>query len=174
MTYFPDLSNYTYIPARPNTVPTFNVGWLDTCVDFPIAPPADELLERIWRFCAISVSPTRGLHGCPFCAPARVNFTERGDSKLLLGSAELRVFTADGKAAFAAPNLIYHYIAVHEYCPPATFLEALGAGPQPSEPQYSEQLKAAELRWTVIPLLDSEPAAFRGVKRDGKTDIEKL
>jgi hypothetical protein len=55
--------------------------------------------------------PTRGLHSCTFCTLCTLPNSSfvRHDTKLLLGSGEIRVFGATGDA-FAAPNLIYHYI----------------------------------------------------------------
>ena len=41
-----------------------------------------------------------------------------------LGSAEIRVKGKDGKV-YAAPTLIYHYVAAHDYDPPKEFVEAL-------------------------------------------------
>lgn len=41
-----------------------------------------------------------------------------------LGSAEIRVKAKDGRI-YAAPNLIYHYVAEHDYDPPKEFIEAL-------------------------------------------------
>jgi len=41
-----------------------------------------------------------------------------------LGSAEIRVQGIDG-AVYAAPNLIYHYMANHNYLPPEEFLGAI-------------------------------------------------
>ena len=41
-----------------------------------------------------------------------------------LGSAEMTVKGKDGKI-YAAPNLIYHYMAAHDYDPPKEFVEAL-------------------------------------------------
>jgi hypothetical protein len=155
-------------------VPTTNIGWLDPAFEFAVAAPSADVLERIWRFSSISVSPTRGLHACPFCAPTPANFTERGGVQMLLGSAEIRIFTPDGSAAFASPNLLYHYVAVHQYRPPLAFLEALKAGPEPADPEYQEMLSKAQLRWTATPLLDHEPSAFRFVKRGDEVVKEKI
>ena len=41
-----------------------------------------------------------------------------------LGSAEIRVQGKEGKV-YAAPTLIYHYVAAHDYDPPQEFVEAL-------------------------------------------------
>jgi len=172
MAYFPDLSTYAYVPSSAQAITTQNVGWLALGHDFTIATPSESLLERLWEFCAVSVWPTRGMHFCPFCEEERPYRGERGGVQLALGSAEIRVFGRTGQLAFASPNLIYHYVASHNYSPPPAFLEAVEAGPRPVSPEYREMLARAELPWTVTPLEAKEPAVFRFVKRDGKVERE--
>jgi hypothetical protein len=168
MSYFPDLSTYTYARSSPQAVPTRNVGWLDPSHDFPVAVPSAELLERLWQFCLISVWPTRGMLLCPFCKREDLRYSERDGAKLFLGTAEIRVFERTGEACFAAPNLIYHYVEVHHYLPPPQFLEALESGLQPATPEYREMLAKSELPWMVTPLQKGDLEIFRDVKRDGK------
>jgi hypothetical protein len=153
---------------------TENVGWLDAGTAFPTARPSESMLELLWNFCMISVRPSRGLHPCPFCAPALVNVVERNGSRVVLGSAEIRVFVPNGTSAFAAPNLIYHYVSVHHYVPPEAFIEALKAGPQPNTPEYEQLLNVAQLRWRTTPALDDEEAnfvAFKAVKNGDKVEF---
>ena len=159
MAYFPDLSAYKYASTE-GSVPTRNIGWLERGASFPVAEPTNELLDRLWRYCSLSVLPTRGLHPCPFCERVGI-VAEREGSKVLLGSAEIRIFDGAGTVAYAAPNLVYHYVAVHHYLPPAEFLEAIESGPLPPAPGYQEMLKRAQVTWIVTPPCDEEPIAFR-------------
>jgi hypothetical protein len=49
---------------------------------------------------------------------------EVGAGATYLGTAEIRVASDDG-ICFAAPTLIYHYVAEHGYRPPEQFVEAV-------------------------------------------------
>jgi hypothetical protein len=174
MSYFSDLSAYTYAQSSSRDVPTRNVGWLDSSHDFPTRVPTEDLLDRLWQLCLISVWPTRGLHFCPFCKPEGPVLAEQNESRILLGSAEVRVFDPEGKAAFASPNLVHHYVAVHHYLPPPEFLAALASGPQPATPEYRDLLLRAALPWAVTPFETDEPVRYRLVKRDGKVERERV
>ncbi len=71
------------------------------------------------------VNRTRGFQECHFCTdPAYPVIMKSGDQELALGSAEVRV-TGDDGTVYAAPTLVAHYIAGHDYLPPAEFVEAL-------------------------------------------------
>src|ERR1044071_8695229 len=61
--------------------------------------------------------------------------------RIRLGHAEIYVFGEDGKI-YVAPNLIYHYVTVHHYKPPAEFLRALKRSPSPPGPEYLACLEA--------------------------------
>ncbi len=58
-----------------------------------------------------------------------------GGGELVLGSAEIRVFGSNG-VTYAAPDMIYHYVAEHEYKPPDEFIEAVLYGPLPDTVEY--------------------------------------
>jgi hypothetical protein len=110
MAYLPDLSEYNYLAefARPGTKA---VGWLDQGHDFPKTPPSEETLSRLWEFCRTSVARTRGFHACPFCSKDTATEAERHGERLLLGTAEISVFSPDGRI-YATPTLIYHYVSL--------------------------------------------------------------
>lgn len=176
MAYFSDLSIYTYISSPPkatnilwlgldqnlpNTASfhpagTKNVGWLSLGHDFPMMQPTEEILDLIWKHCKISVQQTRGIHRCEFCS-GPVGNTERHGERLVLGSAEIRVFSNHGYT-YAAPNLIYHYISVHQYKPPDEFLLALARGPRPPSPEYFERLGRTGLDWNTNSAAVQKPA----------------
>jgi hypothetical protein len=61
--------------------------------------------------------------------------------RMRLGYAQIRVFGKRGKV-YAAPNMIYHYVTVHHYKPPAEFIQALKYGPCPPDPEYLDRLFA--------------------------------
>jgi hypothetical protein len=149
MAYFDDLSVYRYIPEcfRPETL---NVGWLAIGHDFEKRSATDAFLGGLWRYCAVSVAQTRGIHLCDFCQDSESFVAERGGARLLLGSAECRVFSRG--RIYAAPTLIYHYVAEHQYRPPDEFIEAVLEAPSPSR-DYFERLESLglEWRWTSEP-----------------------
>src|SRR5260370_18043051 len=144
MAYFKDLCDYAYPPGfiRPGT----NVGWLARGHTFPTMTPDEDILDLLWSYCSISVVQTRGGHDCEFCPVGSARYFERNGQRLLLGTAEMRVFSRDGRI-YAAPTLIYHYVVVHHYKPPDEFLQALRKGPQPPSKEYFDALAKLNLEW---------------------------
>jgi len=127
--YFPDLSQYSYLEHSPFSLKEkprpLNVGWLDIKHTFPTDKASKDLLDALFEACSHPVNKMRGFHQCLFCR-SHVWAVEvsRGDRTIILGSAEIRVKGKDGKV-YAAPDLIFHYVAEHHYKPPTEFVEAL-------------------------------------------------
>jgi hypothetical protein len=144
MAYFKDLSDYDYLFTSTDTK---TIGWLAKGHDFERAAPTEELLERLWAFCGVSVLPTRGRHHCEFCPIESASvIIERGDKALIVGDAEIRAFALDG-ISYAAPTLIYHYVQHHSYRPPQQFIDAM-KNTAPPDPDYIAHLEARGLAWT--------------------------
>jgi hypothetical protein len=149
MAFFEDLTEYSY--ARFSDPRTKNVGWLARGHEFKQKRPTEALLDLIWNYCTISVEQMRGMHVCEFCPrhkyalPAHL-IAERKGRKLLLGSAEIRVFSNRGDV-YAAPNLIYHYASAHNYSPPDEFVAAMREGPKPPNHKFFERLSQLGLDW---------------------------
>jgi membrane protease YdiL (CAAX protease family) len=147
MTYFADLTDYSYIPTgRTSHAVTKNVGWLSAAHAFETGEPSEELLDRLWSYCSVSVAQTRGIHQCEFCPDKDVHFAERKGDKLLLGTSEIRVFADEGRI-YAAPTLLYHYVKEHGYKLPEPFIQALMADPAPPAAEYFDGLTQATLHW---------------------------
>jgi hypothetical protein len=150
MAFFADLSDYAYCDDfhRPGTK---NVGWLAPGYGFNTCKPDEVLLNLLWEYCSISVAQTRGLHSCEFC-PRPESYlpplvvAERKGQKLLFGSAEIRVFSKMGDI-YAAPDVIYHYVSVHNYCPPEEFVSALNEGPRPPNREFLKRLSKLGFKW---------------------------
>jgi hypothetical protein len=144
MTYFKDLTIYEYteVLVRPGN----NIGWLGRGRPFPAATPSEEVLDLLWLFCSISVQRARGGHICELCLGGNLHYAERNGERLDLGTAEIRVFSGQGHI-YAAPNLIYHYVAVHHYKPPDEFLRALREGPRPPNREYFDELAKLDVEW---------------------------
>jgi len=162
MTYYSDLSEYTYHNGmfwRPGTK---NVGWLAVEHPFPQAVPSEHVLDRIWQFCKVSIAQMRGLHDCEWCS-CEAYRAERNGETLLLSTSEVRVFSRNGEI-YAAPTLIYHYMKAHHYAPPEPFLAAVEHGPCPPDPAFFARLAELDLEWnptskTAGPRRRSEPPA---------------
>jgi len=159
MAIYADLSDYTYHHAfeAPGTK---NIGWVGKAVAYPkgIAEQVP-LAQILWKYCAVSVAQSRGLHPCDLCNGLRHDAFTNGDESLVLGSAEIRVFSPDGRTVFAAPNLIYHYVADHYYLPPEEFVTALTLSTPPPDESYFAALNAIGLEWnpTPTPIPGSKP-----------------
>lgn len=146
MSYFEDLSDYSYYPGgvRSGTV---NVGWLTKGHSFRTSPPSSQLLDLLWEYCRVSVVQMRGIHECDLCNPSKpVVASRKGGPLLFLGSAEIRVFAEDGRI-YAAPTLIYHYVRTHNYVPPEEFVHAVTSQPSPPVPSYINRLQSLDFAW---------------------------
>ena len=126
MTYYPDLSPYTYSDIYAAVHPdhrTVNVGWLERGREFERGAVPPEYMKRLRKFCesAPSFYHTNGFHTCEFCKAAH-------------GIGEIRVIGSS--RVFAAPVMILHYVAKHEYLPPRDFLAALLTAPLPGTPEF--------------------------------------
>lgn len=127
--YYPDLSPYSYLKDDqyiPEEMPCpLNVGWLDIKHPFEVGEPSEKLLDALFAKRAYPVNKMRGYHQCQFCKSKAFGLeTARKGKTLVLGSAEIRV-KGKGGTVYAAPDLIYHYVAEHHYKPPQEFIDAL-------------------------------------------------
>jgi hypothetical protein len=147
MAYMEDLSNYVYAGSVFGRPGTKAIGWLALGHEFPKMTPEDETLDLLWQYCSISVAEMRGGHDCEFCPSGSARRAVRDGEERLLCVAEIRVFSRDGQI-YAAPTLIYHYVAVHRYKPPDEFLEAMRAGPRPPSQEYFDVLARLNLEWS--------------------------
>ena len=162
MTYFEDLSDYTYHPDGLRAG-TKTIGWLEPGHDFEKRSPTDELLDVLWEYCKVSVVQMRGIHECAICLPPSTVLASRRDGvRRLLGTSEIRVLSDEG-GIYAAPTLIYHYVRTHHYKPPDEFLRALENGLNPPSHEYFVKLKQLDLQWNNTSLHE-DVRAFRFAK----------
>ncbi len=122
MTYYPDLSPYSYDQSPRDML---NVGWLSAAHRYSKGLVDERVVDALKVLCVTYENQMRGIHHCEFCDAGRpfVFGGPAGDTKVLLGSAEIRITGADG-ICYAAPNLVLHYILEHQYCPPEEFCQA--------------------------------------------------
>jgi hypothetical protein len=113
VSFFEDLSRYTYIHPEEDAPNTVNIGWLDPGRVFPTGTTSEEFRAKLAALCERRVKQTRGRHRCPFCS---------GNDRPG-GSCEMRV--AGDSMVYAAPWLVHHYVVAHSYLPPKEFIEAV-------------------------------------------------
>jgi len=133
--YLPDLSPYPH-DKEYQVWGTLSVGWLTKEVPYLQCQTSEDFKDRLFEFCLKPVLRERGFHRCEFCSspPPFLTYVKRGDREVGLGSAQIRVIYQN--RVYAAPDLIYHYITEHRYCPPEEFVEAVLKGPSPDSPEY--------------------------------------
>jgi len=117
MAYYADLTKYTYI-RWTGVHNALNVGWLDEAIPFPTGEVPQAVIDKLAVLCSHATMITRGFHLCPFCP----------SDETAAGNGEIRV-VGKGSVVYAAPSLLHHYIAQHNYRPPDEFLAALDASP---------------------------------------------
>jgi hypothetical protein len=127
---------------------TKNVGWLGADREFARAEPSEAFLDALWALCKVSVAQMRGVHICEICGDRNACYAKRNGESLLLGTSEIRAFSANDDV-FAAPTLVFHYVAQHQYAPPAEFVTSVLRGPVPPDRAYFERLEALGLEWNV-------------------------
>lgn len=115
MSFFPDLTPYTYFHSDDDPPGTVNVGWLDAAHPYPTGRTSKAFRAKLAKLCERRVKQTRGRFHCPFCKGLE---RDRAAS-----SAEMRV-PGNGRV-YAAPLLVHHYVVAHDYWPPDEFVAAV-------------------------------------------------
>lgn len=135
MTYYPDLSPYSYgeLPY-PCDCPV-NIGWLEPEFDHAQGPVPEDFVARLRFLSKKPLNLTRGWHFCGLCiaelkdaSGPEVNgnhiyniLRERGG----LGNGEIVVMDRLAGACFVSPAMILHYVERHEYSPPSGYVDAV-------------------------------------------------
>jgi len=111
--FFPDLGTKTQA-VQGEWVQA--IGWLSPAQEFPTGPSPANFIIRLQELCAaryehgFDFPEAGGTHTCEFCHA----YTSRG----VLG-------VPDGNVLFVAPEMVYHYVAIHHYRPPQSFVDAV-------------------------------------------------
>lgn len=122
----PYLEELGYVPLL--------VGWLRRGQPFTTGDVPAGFVDRLLPFCQAPnvVAKAAGRRPCEL------------DNKCQLPPthivAEIRVI--GDEAIYAAPTLIYHYVTVHNYKPPAEFIEAVMQGPPAGSPEHRALIKS--------------------------------
>lgn len=122
MTYYPDLTRYSYDESDREML---NVGWLALEHTYRKGIVDQRVVDALRVLSSGYDNQMRGVHHCEFCDTDRPSVLggPAMDTEVWLGSAEIRVRGADGML-YTAPNLVIHYITEHQYCPPEEFCRA--------------------------------------------------
>lgn len=163
MVSYPDLSLY----SNPRIVDGINIGWLDKQPTTP-GSVSQNFLDKLWSYCNAPVVLWRGVLGCGMCdnvAPPPTFFVTaiRADTSVILGAAEILVFGV-GTRKYLSPDLIYHFVTMHQYKPPEEYIEAVEHGLDPYSVAYQERLGQMKLR-VYPPIRDVVIDPSSGLKR---------
>jgi hypothetical protein len=130
MSYFADLTPHTYTPTGDQ--PVLNVGWLDSAYPFCRGETTAEFRHALHQLCQRPIWLARGFHECPFC-PLVLRWWPLANLRVWLwpparpprlGNGQIRIKGGAG-VWYAAPTLVEHYVVVHQYLPPAEFVQAV-------------------------------------------------
>ena len=69
MTYFKDLTPYSYSKGEKSQLLVLNIGWLDKSEPFTMGETSQEFRDKLYQFCLDKniVLIMRGFHNCEFC-----------------------------------------------------------------------------------------------------------
>jgi hypothetical protein len=113
MSYFENLTPYTYFHPAEELPGPVNIGWLDGWHPFPTGTTSEEFRAKLQRLCRNRVKQTRGRYECDFCTGR----DKPGSSAEICDLGKRRTYTA--------PEMVYHYVAAHDYLPPEEFIQAV-------------------------------------------------
>ena len=136
MTYYKDFTECDYCCNYDFACRLMAVGWVEQGFSFEKGLVPNNFLEVLralregfdnkWLHGTVF----RGLHNCSLCG------------ELLYGS-HLNLYIPHRGFMFVAPGGIDHYIEVHGYSPPESFIEAVYRCPDPSSPNYRKAVRAS-------------------------------
>jgi len=120
MARYPDMTEYVHGHCFRTMT---NVGWLGRGTAFDTRPTSPQFRQALLELVArIRVNVTPGFRQCDLCGAGPGIEVPFEGGTIVLGNAELH-FRGWRGFSFAAPDLIYHYVAEHGYRPPKPFME---------------------------------------------------
>ena len=124
MSYFKDLSKYTYISMPKKHLTYLNVGWLSKKKKFPLGQISSSLLKKLKLLANTNrVLESRGLYECELCVSPNTidNFVEVFHRP----TSSAQIHLEYRGVVYCSPEMIVHYIEDHNYLPPKIYLNAL-------------------------------------------------
>lgn len=141
MTWFKDFTVCDYFSRESWLCRLIAVGWIERGKYFEKGVVRAEVVEKLKLlqmefFEALPEYRFRGLHACSICAmtdPARA----------MLDGSRVNLFIPHRGFVFVAPGRIDHYMEIHGYQPPESFINSVLECPSPASPAYRELLRAS-------------------------------
>jgi len=127
--FYKDLSFYQYYISSP-IKNILNIGWLDSKNDFPVGNSPSEFAKKLEAIIIgddhfdVHYNRVRGIHACNLCGEREVTI-HAGNKEMLLGMTEILIPDVGNNLFFASPSMIVHYVKVHNYHPPQSFINAV-------------------------------------------------
>lgn len=141
-----DLDPYLGCRADENVgLDPLAVGWLQRNEPYATGTVPAGFAEALLPFCFEEniVCITRATRPCPLCGERVEPVTVEEGHRAEPGTGEIRVLGEDD--IFAAPDLIHHYVTVHDYRPPQVFVEAVLRGSPPGSPEHRALIKTLNM-----------------------------
>lgn len=137
------LNNFNNLCKLPKMIA---IGWLDKEYEYPKGNVSEEVLNKIeilirnpWGY---GCGCFKGWHTCNICFEEylRQNYDELYGSS---GGKNIYV-PVNNDFLYVFPQLILHYIKIHNYCPPEEFQKAVLDCPDPLSQEYFNKLNIPE------------------------------
>jgi hypothetical protein len=141
MAHYKDMTVCSYFDASAWLCRLIAVGWIEQSKPFEKGQSDGAIIERIHSLRedfnkAFPSLSFRGHHSCSICMIHQ-------PSRALLDHSNVNLFVPHRGFVFVAPARIDHYIEIHQYLPPASFVASLFACPSPLSPAYREAIRAS-------------------------------
>jgi len=137
-----------------------SVGYLSREHDFSKGEISEVVFERLASLAVLPLWESAGYHRCDLgsCGTSQQENEDYWRSTRIPQSCSTEILVPGDTVLYVAPALILHYIHIHNYQPPACFLEAVLNCPEPGSDEYRIAIKriAPELasfigNWNVAP-----------------------
>ncbi len=119
------------------------VGYLTPGEDYPRGEVPDAAFERLIALVKHSFVSWCGYHDCELesCGVGQPPPELKYNGLVIPTRCDSDILVPGQNLVWVAPALILHYIRCHHYVPPASFLEAVLACPEPASPEYLAALE---------------------------------
>jgi hypothetical protein len=123
------------LESEAGTPRLLHVGWLGHGQPYPQGPTPEGFLDKLTRMFEEPrwvPDVSMNVQVCAWCPPLPNGGRISGAQCLFVPSPTF---------LYVAPDLILHYVKVHDYLPPAAFIEAVRACPPQLSPEHMELLR---------------------------------
>lgn len=162
MAYYKDFTVCAYFDSSEWLCRLMAIGWLEQGKPYSKGSTDSKVVDRIHLLReefkeAFSSVKFRGLHSCSLCPAIYAD-------SALLDYSHINLFIPHRGFVFVAPGRVDHYIEMHHYRPPESFIDSLLACPSPFSSEYRDAI-AASNRGVDAPIFKDKPSVVRGFWR---------